>query len=380
MSRIFEQAPSLQLLGNSPATRALRGEIELAANSEAKVLITGETGVGKEVVARLIHERSARRAAAMATVNCAGVPDSLIESELFGHVRGSFTDAYRDKAGIFESTANGTVFLDEVGEMSLRMQAVLLRFLESGEIQRVGSDRAHTRVNVRIVAATNRDLPTEIAGGGFRRDLYYRLNVLHIHVTPLRERRDDIQPLLDFYLERHCRSCRLSSRALDLLVAYRWPGNVRQLKNVVERLALKGEGMTFEPDHLPRDLWDASDSASSSSPRVDSRVLDTQAIETQLLSRMSEAGESFWSVVYAPFMERDLCRAQLKAVVARGLERTAGNYRLVVELFNMPPTDYKRFLNVLRNHDCHFPPRSFRCLPVGRTTAGRELTQSVGAG
>jgi transcriptional regulator with GAF, ATPase, and Fis domain len=299
----------------------------------------------------------------MATVNCAGLPDSLIESELFGHVRGSFTDAYRDKAGIFESAADGTVFLDEVGETSLRMQAVLLRFLESGEIQRVGADRVNTRVNVRLIAATNRNLSAEIAGGRFRQDLYYRLNVIHIHVTPLRERRDDIQPLLEFYLQRHGASCRLSSRALDLLAAYRWPGNVRQLKNVVERLALKAGGTTIEPDDLPRDVRDAHDSASSSRG-VDGAGHDAAAIETHLLSRMSETGESFWSAVYAPFMKRDLSRAQLKAVVARGLERTAGNYRLLVELFNMPPTDYKRFLKFLRSHDCTFLGPSFRGVPV----------------
>jgi DNA-binding NtrC family response regulator len=198
----------------------------------------------------------------------------------------------------------------------------------------------NNRVDVRIIAATNRDLPKEIAAGGFRQDLCHRFNVIHINVTPLRERRDDIQPLLDFYLERHCRSCRLSSRALELLVAYRWPGNVRELKNVVERLALKGDGMTIEPDHLPRNVRDVLDSASSSNHKVDSSALDAQAIETHLLSRMSEAGESFWSVVYAPFIQRDMSRGQLKAVVARGLERTAGNYRLVVKLFNMPPTDY----------------------------------------
>jgi transcriptional regulator with PAS, ATPase and Fis domain len=181
-----------QLLGNSPSIRELREEVEYAARSDAKILITGESGVGKEILARLIHRRSNRARAALVTINCAGLPDSLLESELFGHVRGSFTGAYRDKAGLLELAHNGTIFMDEVGETSLRMQALLLRFLESGEIQRVGSDRAQARVNVRVIAATNRNLVERIATKEFREDLYYRLNVIHLTVPALRDRREDI--------------------------------------------------------------------------------------------------------------------------------------------------------------------------------------------
>ena len=166
--------PEVRLIGRSDAIRTLETDLECAARSDAKVLITGETGVGKEVVARLIHQRSARASAPLVTLNCAGLPDSLLESELFGHVRGSFTGAYRDKPGLLEMAPNGTVFLDEVGEMSTRMQVVLLRFLESGEIQRIGADRSHARVNVRLITATNRDLQAQIAAGGFREDLYFR--------------------------------------------------------------------------------------------------------------------------------------------------------------------------------------------------------------
>jgi DNA-binding NtrC family response regulator len=234
---------------------------------------------------------------------------------------------------------------------------------------------------VRIIAATNRDLATEIAAGRFRQDLYYRLNVIHLHVTPLRERRDDIQPLLEFFLERHCRSCTLSSRALDRLVGYQWPGNVRQLRNVVERLALKGDGMTIEPADLPGSVRDVPDAAPSTRARVESSVVDTPAIETQLLSRMNDTGESFWSVVYAPFMKRDLSRAQLKAVVARGLERTVGNYRVLVQLFNMPPADYKRFMKFLRSHDCTFLAPSFRSVPARAARlvppVGRPLDSAI---
>ena len=157
--RLSQTKPEPRLVGRSDAIRTIEADIECAARSDAKVLITGETGVGKEVVARLIHQRSLRASGPLVTVNCAGLPDSLLESELFGHVRGSFTGAYRDKPGLLEMAPNGTVFLDEVGEMSMRMQVVLLRFLETGEIQRIGADRSHTRVNVRLVTATNRDLP-----------------------------------------------------------------------------------------------------------------------------------------------------------------------------------------------------------------------------
>src|SRR4030095_12114318 len=175
------------LLGQSKEMDRLRVDIDAAARSDAKVLIVGETGVGKEVVARLIHQTGRRRHRNFVAINCAGLPDSLLESELFGHVRGSFTGAYRDKPGLAQMADNGTLFLDELGEMSLRMQALLLRFAETGEIQRVGSERIEGRVNVRIIAATNRNLQERIASKDFREDLYYRLNVIRLAIPPLRE-------------------------------------------------------------------------------------------------------------------------------------------------------------------------------------------------
>src|SRR5262249_11482644 len=189
-----------EFLGLSPALQRVDEDINCAARSDAKVLITGETGAGKEVAARLIHQRGLRSSRPLVVVNCAGLPDSLLESELFGHVRGSFTGAYRDKQGLVETAHLGTIFLDEVGEMSARMQAVLLRFLETGEIQRVGSDRAHSRVDVRLVTATNRDLQVQIKAGAFREDLYYRLNVIQLVIPPLRERREDIPLLIEHFL------------------------------------------------------------------------------------------------------------------------------------------------------------------------------------
>src|SRR6187401_1310666 len=192
----------VQLIGNSQAITELKAEVERVARSDAKVLITGESGVGKEVVARAICAASPRADEPFVPVNCAGIPETLLESELFGHVKGSFTGAYRDKPGKLELADNGTIFLDEIGEMTLRMQGLLLRFLETGDIQKVGAERVAKVSNVRVVTATNRNLRELITQGQFREDLFYRINVIHIVVPPLRERREDIPLLVDAFLER----------------------------------------------------------------------------------------------------------------------------------------------------------------------------------
>jgi DNA-binding NtrC family response regulator len=355
---------AVRLIGSSPSMRALEADIDAAARSNAKVLITGETGVGKDVVARLIHQRSGRASKPLATINCAGIPDTLLESELFGHVRGSFTGAVRDKPGLFEVAHHGTVFLDEAGEMSLRMQATLLRFLETGELQRVGSDSGNIRVNVRIIAATNRDLRQRIQAGEFREDLYYRLNVIQLHVPALRDRAEDIAELMQHSLRSYSEQHRLAPRtltaeALDVLTAHRWPGNVRELKNVAERLAVRAPGEPIRARDLPEECLQPASikvvSVASASPDAVSAN-----VAGELVQRMTERGETFWEAVREPFIGRDLARDQLRAVVRAGLERTSGNYRLVVQLFNLPPTDYKRFLSFLRKHNCHIPFQGFR--------------------
>ena len=210
---IVDKSPLL--VGSSNVIRGLDAEITAAARSTAKVLITGESGAGKEITARLVHERSPRRHMPLVTINCAGVPDSLLESELFGHVRGSFTGAYRDKPGLLETANGGTVFMDEVGEMSLRMQALLLRFLETGEIQRVGESREPVRVNVRVICATNRELHARVASGEFREDLYYRLNVVYLRVPSLRERADDLPELIDHFTQEFAERHRLPQPVMD---------------------------------------------------------------------------------------------------------------------------------------------------------------------
>jgi DNA-binding NtrC family response regulator len=348
------------MLGISAATRALEDEIDQAAGTTAKVLITGESGVGKEVVARLIHERSGRRQRPLVTINCAGIPESLLESELFGHLRGSFTDAHRDRAGWLERADRSTVFLDEIGEMSLRMQALLLRFLETGEIQRVGADRHLPVADVRVITATHRPLITLVEQGAFREDLYYRLNVIHIEIPPLRERREDISLLFGHFLqlfsETHQRPVpRVGDAAKRTLMAYRWPGNVRELRNVAERLVLRANGI-IEVENLPAEVL--SDS------RVEHEAEESQtlppALTPESLLHRIVSGESFWTVAHDPFMSHDLTRSDIRELVRLGLEETRGNYKLLVTMFNMAPNDYKKFLNFLRKYQCHVPYQAFR--------------------
>ena len=195
----------------------------------------------------------------MVAVNCAGLPETLLESELFGHVKGSFTGAYRDKQGKLEMADGGSIFLDEIGEMTLRMQGLLLRFMETGELQKVGADRAMGRVNVRVIAATNRNLRDMITEGTFREDLFYRLNVIHLTVPPLRERKEDIPSLIEHFLTAFTRNNgtpvhAISPEAIKLLADYAWPGNVRELENVIERLVVTGRNDTVRPDDLPMEI------------------------------------------------------------------------------------------------------------------------------
>jgi anaerobic nitric oxide reductase transcription regulator len=232
-----------ELIGTSPALARLMAEIGIVAASDLSVLITGETGVGKELVAHELHALSPRRDEALIHVNCAALPESIAESELFGHRAGAFTGAVRDRAGRFEVADGGTLLLDEVGELPLTLQPKLLRVLQSGEIQRVGSDRVH-RVNVRVIAATNRDLPAEVARGRFRADLYHRLAAFPLHVPALRERREDILLLAVHFADAARRRLglgpvRLSEAVRSRLVAADWPGNVRELENVVGRAVLR---------------------------------------------------------------------------------------------------------------------------------------------
>jgi two-component system NtrC family response regulator len=388
------------MIGGSAVMSELKAEIERIARSDAKVLITGESGTGKEVVARAINAASIRAQHTFVPVNCAGIPETLLESELFGHVKGSFTGAYRDKPGKLELANNGTIFLDEIGEMTLRMQGLLLRFLETGELQKVGAERVSMAANVRVIAATNRNLRDLIAQGQFREDLFYRLNVIHIVVPPLRERREDIPALVTHFVRRYTQgpsdrngngngngagyvnghvnghvngngtgSVALSSvvtlpspyvvrdispEAVAALCEYPWPGNVRELENVVERLVVTGRREVIQVDDLGPEL------RSASSVNVRPRRERRRTVADDLFRRLVEERESFWNTVYPLYMNREITRGNVRDLVHKGLEEARGNYKIVLRLFNMESRDYKRFLNFLRKHDCQLPFKEYR--------------------
>lgn len=245
-------AGRLQMIGESAAITRVREIINKVAPTEARVLITGQNGTGKEVVARLLHEQSHRAGAPMVEVNCAAIPSELIESELFGHMKGSFTGAVKDRAGKFEQADGGTLFLDEIGDMSLAAQTKVLRALQESEITRVGSDKP-IKVNVRVLAATNKDLKKEIQDGNFREDLFHRLNVIPIEVPSLDQRKDDIHLLVDFFAQQICQEQGWKVKTFDkdavkALEERAWPGNIRELRNVVERLIILSGDMITRND------------------------------------------------------------------------------------------------------------------------------------
>jgi len=272
-----------QILGKSKPMREVFDLIRRVADSPTNVLITGESGTGKELVAKAIHYNSDRRDAPFVPVNCAAIPEALLESELFGHVRGAFTDAKTDKRGLFEEASGGTLFLDEISELPLMLQAKLLRAIQEREIRRVGATRS-VAVDVRIIAATNLNLTEEVKAKRFREDLFYRLNVIEIRLPPLRERKEDIPLLSDAFFQK-CAQARqkplqgISEPALALLIDYPWPGNVRELENVIERAVTLARGEKVVPEDLPAPIQGA---------RGDRRVLDEAAEQILPLQEMEK--------------------------------------------------------------------------------------------
>jgi len=241
----------VHIVARSPQMLTLFRDAALIASSESRVMITGESGVGKEVLVDVIHAWSARAPGPLVKVNCAAIPETLLEAELFGHERGAFTGAMQQRIGRFEQASNGTIFLDEIGEMSPKLQAKLLRVTQNGTFQRVGSN-AEIQTNARILASTNRNLDDEVRRGTFREDLFYRLNVVELCIPPLRERPDDIVPLATLFMNEFSPGkARLSPAAVDCLTRYNWPGNIRELRNAMERAALLSRGEMVLPDHLP---------------------------------------------------------------------------------------------------------------------------------
>jgi transcriptional regulator with PAS, ATPase and Fis domain len=329
-------------VGASGTLRAIDREIDCAARFDARLLITGETGVGKDVVARLIHERSSR-SGPFVRVNCAAVPEALLEWQLCGLAHGSFSGAQSDTRGRLEQAQGGTIFLDEVGELSLRLQTLVLRFLERGEIQRVGADRVQVLKDVRVIVATSRNLFEAVGAQTFREDLYYRINIIHIVVPPLRERPEDIAPLVAHFLDRFSDSFevprpRISVQAVAKLKDYSWPGNVRELRNVVERLILCNRTGVIAAADLPS--------------VVSGALPARRSLADVLYDQMVDAGQPFWAAVYRPFTSQQVTSEDLRALVTRGLEQTRGSYRGLVRLFNLPGHDYRRFIAFLKKHAC----------------------------
>ena len=274
-----------RIIGESPALQKMLARIEAVAQTSASVLIQGESGVGKELVAHVIHARSPRSEGPLVKVNCASIPHELFESEFFGHVKGAFTGAHRDRVGRFELADGGTIFLDEVGEIPLDLQSKLLRVLQESEYERVGDDRTHA-VDVRVVAATNRDLERAVADGRFREDLYYRLSVFPIDVPPLRERGDDVVQIASHFLERTCQEfghppLTLSKQQAALLKHYDWPGNIRELKNVIERAVILSRGKVLRLDLAMSDILNAP-TAHDDATATDSSQLLTEAALREL--------------------------------------------------------------------------------------------------
>jgi len=297
-----------QILGNSVPMKALRQQIALTAPTNGRVLIYGESGTGKELVARALHAQSSRSSNPFVEVNCAAIPEELIESELFGHRKGSFTGASEDKLGKFQSADGGTLFLDEVGDMSLKTQSKVLRALEEQRVESIGSNQT-VRVDVRVIAATNKKLEDEIARNAFREDLFYRLNVIPFTVPALRERSEDIPILAAHFLAEFCRSYgkrpkELTAAALEVLLQYPWPGNVRELKNLIERLVIMSPGLRIEPHHLPPEVFRG---ATSSPQRPYASLQEARsAYEREFVLRKLE--ENRWNMT--------------RAAAALGLERS----------------------------------------------------------
>ncbi len=321
------------LLGDSAAMRQVRDMVtRIAANNSATVLIEGESGTGKEVVARCIHVNSARAPMPFLCLNCAALPEHLVESELFGHERGAFTDARTQKVGLFEAAAGGTVMLDEIGDMPPGGQAKLLRLLENHSFRRVGGV-SEIQTDVRVVAATNADLEQRVSDGRFRSDLYFRLNVVRIPLPPLRDRKEDVPLLAAAFIARYNEEMKrnlrgISQPALELMTAYRWPGNVRELRNVIERaLVLHGEIEELRPEHLPPSFWEGAPNSAepagpvpipaaapvSTHPGAPSSEHQLEAMERRMITEaLLKAGGNQSSAARLLGVSRDTLRYRMK--------------------------------------------------------------------
>jgi len=293
-AKLSEETGEPRIVGSSGETRAMLELVRRVAPSDSTILITGESGTGKELIAQVLHHYSERTRGEFVTVNCAALPDTLLESELFGHRRGSFTGAVRDKDGLFKVASGGTLFLDEIGDMSPALQVKLLRALQEREVLPIGATKP-VKIDVRVIAATNADLERKQQTGEFRPDLYYRLSVIPIHIKPLRDRTGDIHELAEFFLDRACRKAgvgarRFAAETMHRLLNYRWPGNVRELENTIERMVILSDHEVIEPSSLPERLGGSPAQAVSIASRTAAtRTLD-DVERSYLLQVLEESG------------------------------------------------------------------------------------------
>jgi len=341
-----------RIIGRSAKMERLLQMLSKLAAGTAPILLTGESGTGKELFAKSIHQASPRSDGPFVALNCAAIPSELLESELFGHVRGSFSGAERDKKGLLEAAEGGTFFFDEVAELAPALQAKLLRAVEEGAIRRVGETRMRS-IDIRVLSATNRNLKEEIAAGRFREDLYYRLNVVAVHVPPLRERPEDILPLATHFLRRLGERDGVAydgftSEALDAMTRHDWPGNVRELENAIERAVALAESTRIARADLPDDVADAVRGAGERLAEAGSPTERASA----LWGAIVDDGRSFWEVVRGPFLRRELSREDVRRLVERGLAESGGSYKRLAELFGVGE-QYKKFHAFLKNNGCH---------------------------
>ncbi len=353
---------AVELVGHDPRFAAMLAKVEKFARFNEPILITGESGVGKELIAKASYLLSWRVAHPFVSVNCPQFQDSnTTVSELFGHVRGSFTGAHSDHMGLFETAAQGVLFLDEIGDLTLSTQVLLLRALAEGEFKALGSSETK-KFHARFITATNQQLAQRMNAKEFREDLFFRLRYFRLEVPPLRERGDDWQLLLDVYLARlntqYGTRKRFSDGALEALAAYRWPGNVRELRGIVSMAYSLGEGNVIALSDFQSELWPdaavtnpnpdkhtAAHAETSADAKADPDA-DVEAAYGQLVSGQT----GFWDGVYTKFMERELNREQVKAIIARGLGECAGSYRRLCQLLRVDAGSYHKFMDFLRHH------------------------------
>ena len=317
------------LIGQSRRMREVLGLCARVAGRDSTVLLTGESGTGKEVLAKAIHQNSLRAGKPFVTVNCGALPEALAESELFGHRKGSFTGAIADRIGKFEAANEGTIFLDEIGELPLNLQVKLLRVIQEREVDKIGFSQP-VKVNVRILAATNRKLKTQVEDGQFREDLFYRLSVVTIDLPPLRERKDDIPLLAAHFLKTfseryHISPLTITEEALALIVRYAWPGNVRQLENAIERLVVLANGNMIKPEELPQEVRESESRIAKIDLKLPDEGIDLEQVEREILSQalQKHAGNQTRAAQYLNISRKTLIyRMEKFDLISPGIEET----------------------------------------------------------